>query len=312
MVEPANNDDELHKSDKDQDEDVPKGNQQTEDNLLDRPNFSGGDLIQRLGLASDWIVNFDNRASKTIQHIIDQANEYLQSSIFNLTNKISETLQTFYKFAEYLEKLYEDYEITQEQAVEILRKYRWFFSPSMPVTFVAKVVEVGNKNGNQRGVINALFIGYYSQNNYRELTELVHSWSNNPLFKPRMKILLDCVRTLKLAHSRLNPANVVLPTLIAQLDGILTDYTAKHQRNPQFKSQFRQLTQNEYQPELVNDVLLELLFQKAIAGQPLAVPFIFNRHKIMHGEYIRYGRMEHVIRTFLLLDFLAHLPLPSP
>ena len=59
--------------------------------------------------------------------------------------------------------------------------------------------------------------------------------------------------------------------------------------------------------DLANDIFLNILFQDSKSGQPLDIPFIFNRHKIMHGEQFRYGRTDNTIRAFLILDFLASL-----
>jgi len=56
--------------------------------------------------------------------------------------------------------------------------------------------------------------------------------------------------------------------------------------------------------ELANEVFLNILFQGSQRGEPLKTPFTFNRHKIMHGEYVKYGRIDNTIRAFLILDFL--------
>jgi hypothetical protein len=59
--------------------------------------------------------------------------------------------------------------------------------------------------------------------------------------------------------------------------------------------------------DIANNILLDVLFQESYKGRKLATPFNFNRHKILHGENVRYGRKNYLIRAFLVLDFLAHL-----
>ena len=59
--------------------------------------------------------------------------------------------------------------------------------------------------------------------------------------------------------------------------------------------------------DLANEIFLNILFQIAYPGKPLKTPFTFNRHKIIHGEYLKYGRIDNTIRAFLILDFLATL-----
>jgi len=74
-----------------------------------------------------------------------------------------------------------------------------------------------------------------------------------------------------------------------------------------WKGWFKGLTPNQKLLDLANDIFLNILFQRAQPGQPLETPFTFSRHKIMHGEYLRYGRIDNTIRAFLILDFLATL-----
>lgn len=230
------------------------------------------------------------------------ANEFLA--------KLEEYVRPIVDIAIYLKEFEERYKIAEAEAIKVLRKYKWIIAPSMPVSFLAEVIELAGQSGNRRGKINKLFIDYFSENNFAELEELVESWSDRPLFKPRMKIFRDCVNVLKCSDGTFNASNLVLPTLIAQIDGILTEYTksnAIYRNDNKWKEQFRLHATKPYMADVANALLLDYLFQKAVAGKPLEVPFTFNRHKVLHGEYIQYGRMEHSIRAFLVLDFLSGL-----
>lgn len=74
-----------------------------------------------------------------------------------------------------------------------------------------------------------------------------------------------------------------------------------------YTSAVNQNIMTESMLELTNYIFFEVLFQSAYHDQPLGNPYTFSRHKIMHGEFLTYGRKDNVIRAFLILDFLAAL-----
>ena len=221
----------------------------------------------------------------------------------------------------------EKFNITEQKAVRILRKYKWFITPSIPMSFIFKIVKHDKYNGRQDKAVNNLFVKYFEAKRWRNLKIMVDGWKNKPLFKKRYKILVDCVETIKIASKNgINGANVVLPTLITQIDGLLTDYlnskgiqwnssyndfvdkkTNKVRsvgRITQFKKT-RQKVMTTQLDDLANDIFLNILFQKAHKGKPLSTPFNFNRHKIIHGESVNFGRKDYLIRAFMVLDFIA-------
>ena len=182
----------------------------------------------------------------------------------------------------------------------------------MPLTFIFEVVEIGKRKGNQRKAINRLFIDYFSSNNFENLEKLVDGWETNEILKPRIKIFRDCISVMRNAKGKYNPLTIVLPTLIAQIDGIRIEFMNRSglsfwTKDRVWKGWFKGQTPNQKLLDLANDILLNILFQKSQPGRPLETPFTFNRHKIMHGGYLRYGRIDHTIRAFMILDFLAIL-----
>lgn len=242
----------------------------------------------------------------------------------NIANQILDVVKLSEGFVKYLQELGEKVRLTEAGTARILNKYKWPVSPSMPFDLMFDVIELDMRGGNQRGAINKLFVDYFSANDFEPLSALIETWKSNPLFEPRMKIFRDCVAALKHADGRYNASNIVLPTLIAQIDGILTEYMQQKQipryivtqrggvtQDRQWKSKFRAQTANQYFSDsflaLANDILLDVLFQKALPSQPLKTPFTFSRHKVMHGEYTRYGRIDNTLRAFLILDFLSEM-----
>jgi hypothetical protein len=133
---------------------------------------------------------------------------------------------------------------------------------------------------------------------------------------------MDCVSIVKMASKEgVNGANVVLPTLLTHIDGILTDYLdskgvpwkslyddridTKTKRITRIgrKTQFKKISP-QVLPEPFNDlaisIFLDILFQKSIPGQPLESKFGFSRHKIIHGENTNYGRKDYLVRAFMV------------
>ena len=79
------------------------------------------------------------------------------------------------------------------------------------------------------------------------------------------------------------------------------------EKGTNWKTFFENQTSEDDPLDLANKIMLNILFQKSLKGLPLEKPFTFNRHKILHGEELRYGRKDNTIRAFLILDFLAVL-----
>jgi hypothetical protein len=139
-----------------------------------------------------------------------------------------------------------------------------------------------------------------------------------------MKIFRDCISVIKISKRKYNPSNLVLPTLFSQIDGILKDYMIQekllyvvinkrsvlvdgNKNRIEWKKWYTNQTKNLTILNSANDILLNILFQKAYTSEALQDNFTFSRHKVLHGEFLHYGRMDNTIRAFLILDFLAIL-----
>ena len=254
-----------------------------------------------------------------IAHIVS---EHLAPQIDFWQNWIKQNRGIFNAYKQLWQTFHEQYKITEQEAIQILRKYKWFVTPSLPLSLIFEVVKIGAKKGNQRNAVNRLFFDYFSSKNYKNLKRLVEEWQTNKIFKPRMKIFKDCVSVIRNAKGKYNPSTIVLPTLIAQIDGIQKEFMKqnglyfdlskrrwidKKGNDVNWKKWFRAQTSTQELLDLANDIFLSILFHESQPGKPLETPFTFNRHKIMHGEFLRYGRIDNTIRAFLILDFLAIL-----
>jgi len=253
-------------------------------------------------------------ALEQTQSLAKIINESLKPQIDFWQKWTEQNKRIFDSFSNFWTEFQQKYNIAEKKAARILRKYKWFITPSMPLPFVFQVVKSGEKQGRQDKEINRLFIKYFEANNWRNLESMVESWKNNPLLKKRYKILSDCVDTIKLASKKkINIANVVLPTLITKIDGALSDYMESKNvvwngyadRNNQVRASKSKILTDELDNQ-ATDAFLNILFQGSQRGQPLVTPFNFNRHKIIHGESVKYGRKDYMIRAFMVLDLLAH------
>jgi len=238
--------------------------------------------------------------------------EHLAPWINFWQNWVEQNREIFDTYRRLWQTFQKQYQITEQEAIQILRKYKWFITPSLPLTFIFTVVKIGRRKGNQRKAINRLFVDYFSSNNFENLEKLVDGWETKEIFKPRIKIFRDCVFVMRNAKGKYNSSTIVLPTLIAQIDGIRIEFMNRNglsfwTKDRVWKGWFKGQTPNQKLFDLANDIFLNILFQKSQPGRPLETPFTFNRHKIMHGEYLKYGRIDNTIRAFLILDFLAIL-----
>ena len=130
-----------------------------------------------------------------------------------------------------------------------------------------------------------------------------------------MKIIRDALAIfMHSVNTRRNYCTVVLPPLLAQIDGIFSQILEKNgidikelrgyrEKKNKFSQIDRKIIDEELQ-NLIEDIFLNILFERAEYGN--MTTYTFNRHKILHGEYLRYGRKDNVLRAFLILDFLSH------
>ncbi len=256
--------------------------------------------------------------AKTIADAVNQWQRWVDS------NK-----QIFSRLASLWAAAQEKYNIAEARATDILTRYKWFMTPSFPISFIFEVEKLSCQPGRQDKAVNQLFIGYFIENNCENLEAMVNSWKHVPHLQKRMSVLANCVQIIKLCNkSKINCVSSVLPALIAQVDGTISDYlTSKNIRwdidygidklygtgKVRARGRKTQFKKNRSKPltvpldELADSVILDVLFQAAQKGKALKTPFNFNRHKIMHGETVTYGRKDYLIRAFLALDFLACL-----
>lgn len=252
-------------------------------------------------------------------------NEYVVSlsesikALVDTKKFISSWVDSYRTISADFNKLFEEvrykYKLAEEDVLPCLLKYKWIITPSMPSSFIFQLHKVAIGKGNKRKEMNKTFFDFLFANNFEGLDIFTDRWRSK-MNKRRFKILKDNFEILKenIKRKDINVANVVVPALIVQTDGIILDFLkdnglsiGKYElRMKDLKSNRRRMLPPKYEI-LLENVLYGKLFQEAKPGFPLADPFQFNRHKILHSENINYGRKEYIVRLVLILDYLAHL-----
>jgi len=228
---------------------------------------------------------------------------------------------SFFKVFEEQSKLWQNfavqYKVASKKSLKNLKKHNWFINSSMPGSFIAKTAKVNNAKE-----MKELFISYHIYDDCISLKEYDSKWSQNNLFKKRMKILRDTMDLFRTnyANKQININNIIIPVLINQIEGIKHDYmkskgfeniSATQYKDPNtnqtvsWKTVFKDALQNEDDfTKLIWEIFEKILFQKE--GDKISI-INFSRHKISHGAIVRYGTFETTIRCFMILEFLSDM-----
>lgn len=224
--------------------------------------------------------------------------------------------------AEYWNEFEKEYDISSLKVQKYLKNYNWFVSPNMDRTVVYDILSIcENPSEDKQDKINKIIVDYFLDNNCKELDIWFNKWSCNPLFDKRIDIIKDCINAIKNKDETIHFPNIIIPSLICQIEGIQTDYMVSngvrfkkmHAYDPngnqiKKKEYFRTYTSDNKFYDAMNEYFLDVLFQETYYGEECTTTD-FSRNKILHGENTDYGRNDNMIRCFMILDFLSELTL---
>ena len=270
--------------------------------------FSASDSIIRL---VQPVTQVQDALAEQVREMLRGFDETMRRVSANLAAVMISVEQTLSRGAfDNLIKLYQ----TRQDAVEAFKEAGWPIAPSMPSQLIERVV-VMHKQGKTRYISRAI-IGHYTRNSHQCLIETVESWKSHPLFIPRMHILNDALQ----AHCR-GQYTLSVPTLIPQIEGILNDYVLAND----LVAKLGRI--KEVYKAAIGDVdeygLFEWVIASTLLYQLQTTTYVFTdfeaelkrsintrqvtRHTVSHGVALKYDRLIHSLKTFLLLDALSAL-----
>ncbi|MCE2504823.1 MAG: hypothetical protein J4G05_12350 [Chlorobi bacterium] len=206
---------------------------------------------------------------------------------------------------------------------QVFREHDWPVPMHMQYGKAQQIIELTQLSNQPRSTLNKLMIEYFESEGHNTLQLYANGWDRSPVWDAtRGKILMDCIHTMSIAKKTYNPSNVVVPTLISQIEGIRNQYLIyqgcqilpfnkfldQSGNKSDWKSLLRSSTpDNSDEDDIACELLLDILFKEAHTKVRLPSRNDLNRHKILHGESVRYGRRDIAYRFFLILDYLLML-----
>ena len=177
------------------------------------------------GYVSQMINSSAILSAANMMEVVNQ-----QTAIWQNWMSVSDTfLQITKNISSFWDNFQIHYQIPSLDAQKCLKKYHWFISPNMDVYIVYEIIEVCNSSSrHKQKEINKILINYFLDNDCEKLDSMVDTWASNPLFNGRIKIIKDCVNLLKDNNKNINYSNLIVPTLIPQIDGIQKEFMKRN------------------------------------------------------------------------------------
>jgi len=243
-----------------------------------------------------------------------------------------------------------------EQAVNPFKNLMGSFHPEMWVEFRLRsgywIIEDKNvinylvENRSELRNLESFIIKYYSENSWQKLDVIVEGWNDCSKISERLPILKDCFEAVRISDgSNFNVANVVIPTLVAQIEGIkeelldipsdefrdrvkgrvsfefipangaLTNGQKKKgkKQDEEFLCHFIEEAFSTHYAYAFYEIIINGLFKNSYEFDEDKKkdnnPINLNRHKILHGDkaLLDYGTQENLVRLFLYLDFIIKI-----
>lgn len=259
----------------------------------------------------------DNDNAKLCE-IIRSIREQIQSQWDQSIKEITKTVE---QYAKPLQKLIAELKELNSEAAKLLEQYKWpiSFSIYFQKDLIAIISKLDPENPESEFILNNLIVSFFSTNDWYNLDYMVSEWSENHFFSKRMNIINDCISLLKQKNADINIANVIIPALLTQIDGIFSDMLFAKTNDSSMgysrkKGKFKELNDEQSFPEgfiLMKSFICDIAFQESAYNKDLRDPFYFNRHKILHGEFMEYGTIENVIRCFCVLDYFSKIEIKA-
>lgn len=263
----------------------------------------------------EWYSNGKSDTDEFKDFILKELNEQHQ-----LIDLINSKMQDF---ADKI-KVYAKFDFVED----LKTKHSWFLPEEWYIEESSKyfkapcLLKAMENSECDRHIVDDLIVSITEQNNWEFLDFLVAKWGKEvELFnEDRVQILKDCITAIK-KLTRSESANIILPTLIAQIEGVWLDLLINKgvniekvttpkgkQRNFVMTDQKEELKKLLDVTETYHTVAFDFLDNRLFCdNKSMDGDLEFRRHKIMHGRDANYGNIASVIKAFFMLDYLYRI-----
>lgn len=200
-------------------------------------------------------------------------------------------------------------------ADSIATRCRWCISTSWPPQLIVDIAKMAEE-GRPLHEFEGRMMSFYRDNSWEEVQKLLLATCSYESIAPhRKRILLDTMILLRAAdRDCFNGASFAIPTLFAELEGILRDFAAADLglvdgpgKSITVKQMMAPLTSVASRIEKpACEVITRLLFASYCNKIP-PVGMRFNRHYYNHGRTKSAARVSRVVRLLLMIDLVAYL-----
>ena len=209
-------------------------------------------------------------------------------------NEIKQALQELQNNAQELHDFWD------KDLWEKLKKYGWIIPGSLPCDIFGRLYQkIKSKlsDVDEQELFDKFFVEEFTNENWFYIKYLIKRWGKNPhISKDRLRILKDCFKVVK-RYSHQTSSNVVIPALMAQVEGLLVD---------RFGDKFK-MPKTDHFATVARYLLCTQLYQQTTFGDSSNITNTdFSRNKVLHGENPSYGKIGNVIKLYLLIETILN------
>ena len=261
-----------------------------------------GDLARQAELVKNIYGTIYGKQFVELSEAINRQAEQIKKIVEPLTRQASLVSEAFHSY----QKKYEE----DKESLATLSQAGLILAPSMDKKYLERIRKYKGAN-NTRSIYTATR-RYYSDKEYQQLHKLVKSLELNSIFKPRLGIVNDALW----AHVQ-GKYTLSIPTLLAQIEGIIIDYRLIYDPNAKKvigKDAIKETLDNAsgLGSLVLYEGLTEFIETTVFKKNDFNKLSVFNRkklnrHIVLHGRQLNYASEINSLRAFLILDVLALL-----
>lgn len=219
------------------------------------------------------------------------------------------------------------------QGDKIIAKYGWLITDSISYKDYQNIVILINDGAEQKDIDNK-FLELYFDDEFSGLKYCLENIKNNLFIKEgnnlRFEIINDCFNIV-INNNSTSSYNVAIPVLLIHIENIKNELVEKvknifPQDFPKEKddkrtkktviekkafNKIKEIEEVEMLYKYTFDYIIDSVFQNSYDVKfenenNESESSILNRHKILHGNILKYGTKENFLRCCLILEFFTN------